>query len=155
MEARAAKCALTLHSPALQNPPTGWITLTRTNFGSVCLCQHGPLATARCCSQSCVKWKNPVSSRAMGSLSLLRRIDSLFYLLFYEAENKIHLTWTTQNAKTSRKAFSLFLVRKLQSEWKRLLTIILKCSAVCETSGSLSFDSVFAPLTLHGMQECL
>lgn len=92
MEARAAKCAFTLHSPALQNPQTGWITLTRTNFGSLCLCQHGPPATSRCCSQSCVKWKNPVSSRAMGSLSLLRRIDSLLYVIYFMM-HKIRFIW--------------------------------------------------------------
>lgn len=105
MEARAAKCAFTLHSPALQNPQTGWITLTRTNFGSVCLCQHGPPATVRCCSQSCIKWENPVSSRAKESLTLLNRIDSLLSLLCYWAGNKINLTWRTQMPKPAEKLY--------------------------------------------------
>lgn len=104
MEARAAKCAFTLHSPALQNPQTGWITLTRTNFGSVCLCQHGPPATAHCCSQSCIKWENPVSSRAKESLTLLNRITS------YVTEQEIRLIWHGgRKCQNQQKSFILLL----------------------------------------------
>lgn len=36
---------------------------------------------------------------------------------------------------------------------ERLLIVVLKCSTVCEMSGAFSFDSVFGPITFHGMHE--